>query len=71
MALGIAEHTPLFVHDRLLGRDERRVVHRLHLPVSTCSVAAPVVLPQGYRLIVWWPGDHEPQKVPLDGQADQ
>ncbi|MGH8880974.1 MAG: UTRA domain-containing protein [Stackebrandtia sp.] len=31
------EHTPLFVHDRLLGREQRRLAHRLFLPVSTCS----------------------------------
>lgn len=37
LALGVAEHTPLFVHDRLLGRDDRRLTHRLFLPVSTCS----------------------------------
>lgn len=37
LALGIPEHTPLFVHDRLMGRDERRVTHRLYLPISTCS----------------------------------
>lgn len=37
LALGVPEHTPLFVHDRLLGSDGRRIVHRLYLPVSTCS----------------------------------
>lgn len=37
LALGVPEHTPLFVHDRLLGRDQRRLVHRLYLPISTCS----------------------------------
>lgn len=37
LALGVPEHTPLFVHDRLLGRDDRRIVHRLYLPISTCS----------------------------------
>lgn len=37
LALGVSEHAPLFVYDRLLGRDQRRLVHRLYLPVSTCS----------------------------------
>jgi GntR family transcriptional regulator len=37
LALGVPEHTPLFVHDRLLGREQRRMAHRLFLPVSTCS----------------------------------
>jgi DNA-binding GntR family transcriptional regulator len=36
LTMGLPEHTPLFVYDRLLGRDTRRVSHRLYLPVSTC-----------------------------------
>jgi GntR family transcriptional regulator len=35
LALGVAEHTPVFVHDRLLGaRDGRRLFHRVYVPVA-------------------------------------
>lgn len=37
LSMGMHEHTPLFVYDRLLGRNERRVSHRLYLPMSTCA----------------------------------
>ncbi len=47
LSLGVPEHTPLFVHDRLLASDpnhspapgvgERRMFHRLYLPISTCT----------------------------------
>lgn len=36
LAMGVPAHTPLFVHDRLLGSGARRVSHRLYLPLSTC-----------------------------------
>ncbi|HEX5403152.1 MAG TPA: GntR family transcriptional regulator [Pseudonocardiaceae bacterium] len=36
LTMGIPEHGPLFVYDRLLGQDTRRVSHRLYLPVATC-----------------------------------
>jgi GntR family transcriptional regulator len=45
LALGVPEHTPLFVYERLLhqttatgvsGRDARRMTHRLYLPMPTC-----------------------------------
>lgn len=36
LTMGIPEHAPLFVYDRILSRDARRVSHRLHLPVATC-----------------------------------
>ncbi len=51
LSLGVPEHTPVFVYDRLLehhpehtpgagtrgGEEERRMVHRLYLPVTTCT----------------------------------
>lgn len=37
LALGVAEHAPLFVGDRLLtDKAGRRLSHRLYLPVATC-----------------------------------
>jgi GntR family transcriptional regulator len=36
LTMGVPEHTPLFVYDRLLGHEARRVSHRLYLPVATC-----------------------------------
>jgi GntR family transcriptional regulator len=38
LALGIAEHAPLFVHERLLAdRAGRRMIHRLYLPFAICA----------------------------------
>ncbi|MGH3905272.1 MAG: GntR family transcriptional regulator, partial [Pseudonocardiaceae bacterium] len=50
LSLGVPEHTPVFVHDRLLehqpdptpgtsgaGPDARRLIHRLYLPLATCT----------------------------------
>jgi GntR family transcriptional regulator len=51
LSLGVPEHTPMFVCDRLLHHhpghnpptatgvvgDDRRLVHRLYLPVSVCA----------------------------------
>lgn len=50
LSLGVPEHTPMFVHDRLLTHDStpiptlangegtpRRMIHRLYLPVATCT----------------------------------
>lgn len=47
LSLGVPEHTPLFVYDRLLaphpdhatapGAGKRRMLHRLYLPLSTCT----------------------------------
>jgi GntR family transcriptional regulator len=50
LSLGVPEHTPVFVYDRLLTHDStptptladgagtpRRMIHRLYLPVSTCT----------------------------------
>jgi GntR family transcriptional regulator len=39
LAMGVPEHAPLFVYDRLLGNNARRVSHRLYLPVATCTDA--------------------------------
>ena len=36
LSMGVHEHTPVFVYDRLLGRAQRRMTHRLYLPMSTC-----------------------------------
>jgi GntR family transcriptional regulator len=36
LTMGIPEHAPLFVYDRLLGQNARRVFHRLYLPMATC-----------------------------------
>lgn len=58
LALGVPEHTPLFVYDRLLrdavdehrpGADSgRRLVHRLYLPMSTC-VRVPALAEDPFR----------------------
>jgi GntR family transcriptional regulator len=44
LALGVPEHTPLFVHDRLLstsdtpnGGTARRMTHRTYIPMPTCT----------------------------------
>jgi GntR family transcriptional regulator len=37
LSMGVHEHTPVFVYDRLLGRAQRRMTHRLYLPMSTCA----------------------------------
>lgn len=44
LSLGVPEHTPVFVYDRLLhhqpgtgNADGRRMMHRLYLPVATCA----------------------------------
>lgn len=38
LALGIAEHTPVFVYDRLLVRDNgQRLTYRLHVPLSLAA----------------------------------
>jgi GntR family transcriptional regulator len=50
LSLGVPEHTPVFVYDRLLTHDStptptladgqgtpRRMIHRLYLPVATCT----------------------------------
>lgn len=46
LSLGVPEHTPLFVCDQLLAPDpddatvraaDRRMIHRLYLPLSTCT----------------------------------
>jgi GntR family transcriptional regulator len=50
LSLGVPEHTPVFVYDRLLTHDStptptlangqgtpRRMIHRLYLPVTTCT----------------------------------
>jgi GntR family transcriptional regulator len=40
LALGVPEHTPLFVHDRLLSTldaPDRRMTHRTYIPMSTCT----------------------------------
>ncbi|MCE7002494.1 GntR family transcriptional regulator [Kibdelosporangium philippinense] len=44
LALGVPEHTPLFVHDRLLstsdtpaGASGRRMTHRTYIPMPTCT----------------------------------
>nr|ASV46835.1 GntR family transcriptional regulator [uncultured bacterium] len=50
LSLGVPEHTPVFVYDRLLTHEDtptptladgagtpRRMIHRLYLPVSTCT----------------------------------
>jgi GntR family transcriptional regulator len=50
LSLGVPEHTPVFVHDRLLIHDStptptladgegtpRRMIHRLYLPAATCT----------------------------------
>lgn len=36
-----------------------------------CSTAVPVVLAEGYRLVVWSPGDGEPDRTTLDGGTDE
>ncbi|HEX3790336.1 MAG TPA: GntR family transcriptional regulator [Pseudonocardiaceae bacterium] len=37
LALGVPEHTPLFIADRLLtDKAGRRLSHRLYLPITTC-----------------------------------
>ncbi len=47
LALGVPEHTPLFVHDRLLSTADtpgsttnRRMTHRTYIPMSTCTRVA-------------------------------
>lgn len=35
-----------------------------------CTRAAPIVMPEGYRLMVWWPAQPEPRRQPLDGRGD-
>jgi GntR family transcriptional regulator len=55
LSLGVPEHTPVFVHDRLLTHDStptptladgagtpRRMTHRLYLPVATCTDVPPL-----------------------------
>jgi GntR family transcriptional regulator len=50
LSLGVPEHTPVFVHERLLTHDSsptptladgegspRRMIHRLYLPAATCT----------------------------------
>jgi GntR family transcriptional regulator len=50
LSLGVPEHTPVFVYDRLLTHEDtptptladgqgapRRMIHRLYLPVATCT----------------------------------
>ncbi|MGH4017078.1 MAG: GntR family transcriptional regulator [Pseudonocardiaceae bacterium] len=48
LSLGVPEHTPVFVYDRLLahqadhgpsasGGAQRRLIHRLYLPLATCT----------------------------------
>lgn len=53
LVLGIAEHAPLFVGDRLLtDKAGRRLSHRLYLPVATC-LDVPELAENPYRT----PGD--------------
>ncbi|MGH4026125.1 MAG: GntR family transcriptional regulator [Pseudonocardiaceae bacterium] len=43
LSLGVPEHTPVFVYDRILehhpdtGTDGRRMIHRLYLPLALCA----------------------------------
>lgn len=38
LAIGVPEHAPLFVHDRLLASPaQRRMQHRLYLPFQVCA----------------------------------
>jgi GntR family transcriptional regulator len=52
LALGVEEHSPVFVHDRLLADAEgRRQAHRLYLPIATVMAfpaleAEPFVTPE-------------------------
>ncbi len=58
LSLGVPEHTPLFVYDRLLapdpdhstapGAEKRRMVHRLYLPMSTC-ISVPALAEDPFR----------------------
>lgn len=53
LVLGVAEHAPLFVGDRLLtDKAGRRLSHRLYLPVATC-LDVPDLAENPYRT----PGD--------------
>lgn len=37
LALGVPVHTPVFVTDRLLSSGERRMLHRIYVPLSTAA----------------------------------